>query len=332
MSSWDRTPWMIGGGAIHTQEVARLMAYAATSGAEGIIGPGELKVTELPVPSTSIRVSPGACLVRNGSTVGRSETYVARLPVEDRVEISPTGSGAGRSDLIIVRIEDPFEPGTSWAEPADPTTAQYVYTRVIPNVPAGTLDHRQLPGFANESAITIARVDMPAATGTVIQDYITDLRSLAAPRTERKMMTIYPNGHYWNGTAHKLPTSGVYSSWPIRSEERPIIWTPEWATKLDVVVHISGAYYVHSGETSAESVAGVRTGFGAEGSQNGILIAGATGRGHYVVAGSHGVSDARRGSYQTLNVQAVRSAGAGNWWADYQTSVVIDYQFSEATV
>lgn len=323
--SWDKTPWAIGGGAEHSPEVARLLAYASTSGAEGIVNSGDLKVRELSVPGSSVTVDPGAALIRNRSTGGDDETYVGRLPSQDTVNIAATGAGAGRSDLIVVQIEDPFLAGSPWADPADPTTAQYIFTRVISNVPAGTTTLQEVAGYENRTAITLARVDMPASTGTVIEDYIVDLRGMALPRAERKMKTIYPSGYYYDGTAHGIPTGG-YSSWPIRSSERPLIWVPEWATHLDVVAHFPGVYF-DAGTT--ETAAGVRTGFGTLGSQNGILVADQSGRGHYSVVGSHYVEPSQRGTYQYLNIQGVRSSGDGLWWADYQTSVLVDYQLTE---
>jgi hypothetical protein len=321
--AWDSVPWFIGGGAQHSPEVARLLAYAATSGAEGIVNVGDLKVAPLDVPGGSVRVLPGAALIRNRATGGDSQTYVSRLPVEESVAVAPTGSGAGRTDLVVAQIEDPFMAGEPWQDPADPTVGPYIFTRIISNVPAGTTRLQDVPGYGGRSAVTLARLDIPASTGTITAAMITDLRKVANPRTLRQMVTVYPS------TALNMPTS-AYASWPITSAQRPSLQVPEWATRLDVVAHYSGVKFAMSG--TADTVAGIRTGLGADAADNGIIIADTTGRGHYTLVGSHAITPEQRGTSQLLNLQAVRSAGAGVWTADYQTSIVIDWQFTEEPV
>ncbi|AYN58498.1 minor tail protein [Arthrobacter phage Liebe] len=327
--SWDSVPWFVGGGAEHSPEVARLLAYAAVGGAEGLVNPEDLKVSPLAVPGGGVRVAPGAALIRNRAAGGDDQTYVARLPDTDTVTIAATGSGAGRTDLIVAQIEDPYMAGEPWQEPTDPKIGPYVYTRVIPNVPAGTKRLQDVAGYSGRSAITLARVTLPASTGTVTAAMITDLRDLARPRTERRMTTVYPSGARTAG--NKLPTTS-YAPWPLTSAQRPLVEVPSWATKIDIVVHISGTLFMKSGSTS-DSVAGVRTVFGSTTpAENGILIQDvedADGRYHYTVIGSHAIPASMRGTSQYIEAQAVRTYGTGNWYADYQTSVVVDWQFSE---
>lgn len=327
--SWDSVPWFVGGGAEHSPEVARLLAYAATGGAEGIVTAEGLKVSPLAVPGGGVRVDPGAALIRNRAAGGDLQTYVARNPTTDTVTIAATGSGSGRTDLIVAQIEDPFMAGEPWQEPTDPKVGPYVYTRVISNVPAGTKRLQDVSGYEGRSAITLARVTLPASTSTVTAGMITDLRPLARPRTERKMTTVFPTGAKTAG--NKLPTTS-YAPWPLTSAQRPAVQVPEWATRIDIVIHISGALFTKSGST-ADTVAGVRTVFGTTTpAENGILIQDVSdtdGRYHYTVIGSHTIPASMRGTTQYIEPQAVRSAGTGNWYADYQTSVVVDWQFSE---
>lgn len=181
--TWDSVPWFIGGGAQHSPEVARLLAYAATNGAEGVVSPGDLKVAPLDVPGASVRVLAGACLVPNRAAGGIAQTYVGRNPSQDVVAIGATGSGAGRSDLVVARVEDPFMAGEPWDDPADPITGPYIFTRVISNVPAGTTRLQDVPGHAGESGIALARIDVPANTGAITTGMIKDLRKLAQARS-----------------------------------------------------------------------------------------------------------------------------------------------------
>lgn len=94
------------------------------------------------------------------------------------VAIAATGSAGGRSDLIVAQVEDPNMAGEPWQTPTNPAVGPYIFTRVIPNVPAGTTSLRPL-GYSGRSAIVLARVDLPASTGTVTASMITDLRELA---------------------------------------------------------------------------------------------------------------------------------------------------------
>jgi hypothetical protein len=238
--SWDSVPWFVGGGAEHSPEVARLLAFAAIGGAEGIVEPGDLKVLPLDVPSGSVRVVIGAALIRNRATGGAQQTYVARNPTEDVVSISETGSSGGRSDLIVAQIEDPNMAGEPWQDPTDPKVGPYVFTRVIPNVPAGTTRLQDVPGYEGRSAITLARVDLPASTGTVTAALITDLRKLARPRSERQVV---------KGTLTDKTVTLSTSSWQA-FPEKPItgLVIPTWAThaviRIDTTIRfVSGDGY-----------------------------------------------------------------------------------------
>lgn len=227
--SWDSVPWFVGGGAEHSPEVARLLAYAATSGAEGVVSPGDLKVLPLNVPGSSVRVSLGAALIRNRAAGGTAQTYVARNPIEDVVAIAATGSGGGRSDLIVAQIEDPFMAGEPWQDPADPKVGPYIFTRVISNVPAGTTSLQGLSGYRGRSAVVLARIDLPASTGTVTAGMIVDLRKVALPRSSRALSLQA-------GTVAQLNAT-TEVSFP---QNRLAVAIPEWATRLTGVVTANG--------------------------------------------------------------------------------------------
>ncbi len=249
--SWDSVPWFIGGGAQHSPEVARLLAYAATNGSEGIVSPGDLKVQALAVPGASVRVMPGAGLIRNRATGGTSQTYVARNPIEDVVAIAATGSGAGRSDLIVAQIEDPFMAGEPWQDPTDPTVGPYIFTRVISNVPAGTTRLQDVAGYSGRSAITLARVDIPASTGTITGAMVKDLRNLAMPRQWREMI---PHGAM---ATQQLGGVNTWSDWPTAIQAQ--VRVPDWATDVFMTVSLTGVLRLNN--ENADGM--VRSVFGA---------------------------------------------------------------------
>lgn len=316
----ETTPWMIGGGAEHSAAIARTVAFAATGGRSGVASPTDLRVAAQNTPNGTVRVLSGVATLNNTYAGGAGQAYVARNLSQTNVAIQPTGSSGGRSDLIVLSVLDPEFEGSA---PTDPNEFNYSRLEVISGVPSTTrnLDNIELP----RPAIALARIDIPANTGTITSGMIKDLRVLANPRRERHLRVHYPSGYWHDGTAHKVGSS--YSSWPIKAADRPTLYVPEWATQMQIVVNISGAYYVKG--TSVDSVIGMRTGFGAEGSQNGIAIAADTGRYHYSVIGEHLIEPSRRGTNQLVNVQAQQTRGNGTFWADYQTSVSIDIEFSE---
>lgn len=317
----DNTPWFVGAdGAQHSAEVARALAFAGTRGSEGIIGVSDLKVQAEAVPTTTVRALTGAGLVLNRYPGGSLQTYILRNPSQTSVAITATGSGGGRTDLVVARVLDPQYEGNP---PADPITFQYARIAVIQGVPSGTTTARELNlGYP---AIALAKVTLPASTATITNAMITDLRRVANPRRERAMVTIFPS------VTATMPT-GSYASWPIALAQRPLVYVPEWATRLDIIGLISGAKYV-KGDGLNDSVAGIRTGFGSTlPSENGIMIQDAEdsgGRYHYSLVGRHTIDSSLRDTSQYLNLQGVRSAGTGIWTADYQTSISIDWEFSE---
>lgn len=179
----ERVPYLVGGGFEHSAEVMRAMLAAATSGAEGIVNAGDMKVQPLNVPGTSVRVAPGNALVRNSYGGGSAQTYAARSSSQTEVPIQSTGSSAARADMIVARIDDPTYDGGSF----DPATFEAARFEVIQGVGSNVTTVEALD--LSYPAIPLARVNLPKSTGTVTADMITDLRSIAIPRVQRHLFT-----------------------------------------------------------------------------------------------------------------------------------------------
>lgn len=264
-NEWDRTPWMIGGGAKHSVNVGRLLAYAAFAGDEGIIGTGDLKVTAAPVPNGTVKITPGACAILNRGLNINYESYAARLPITDTVAISATGSGSGRSDLVVAVVMDPFQTGSSWSTP-DPEdiadgTAEFVKTLVIPGVANTTRTVKQLGlGY---SAIALARIDIPPSTGTITNAMIVDLRQMASVRQKR----VTKAQHVTIGT----PASYITTSFAVYPPEAIMtVEVPEWAN----YAYMKGAaygVYRNAGDLDADFIMDMRKNIGGpEVAQSGI--------------------------------------------------------------
>ena len=233
--TFEGVPWAIGGGAEVPVEAGRLVAYAATGGADGVAVSGDLKVLPLEVAGGSVRVMKGVAVMPSRAAGNEQQSYAARNLDEEVVGITATGSDSGRSDMVIVRVEDSTVAGEPWSPPVDVVNGPYVHARVLEGVPSSAIasnraarDYLKTQGF---TAIPLAGVTLPASTGTVTSDMITDLRNLARPRTqlETKLPAVpYPV---------TLSTVQVDTTWPGGG---PTIDVPEWATHASVVVFIAG--------------------------------------------------------------------------------------------
>lgn len=317
--SWDSVPWFIGGGAQHSPEVARLLAFAATSGAEGIVAVGDLKVSALSVPGGSVHVADGAALVLNRAAGGTSQTYVARLPSEDTATIAPTG-GSARSDLIVAQIEDPFMAGEPWQDPVDPTVGPYVFTRVISNVPAGTTSLQAVSGYSGRSALVLARIDIPANTGTITAAMITDLRKLAQPREHRE---VFMGGVSAASTI--TASSSAITDWPVYTVQ---VYVPTWATRVDLMTTVT-SFQVSAVKTDGNVRAVIGTIVGGAQALDLDNPSGPTREAVTLLAGAT-VPVAMRGTLATIKVQTdmVRGTLVGR----KGTQVVHDVNFYEKAV
>lgn len=307
--SWDRVPWFIGNGAEHSPELARLVLYASTGGAEGTIEAADLKVLPQAVAAGSVRISAGAALLLNRSAGGAQQTYGGRNPTEETVAISPTGSGGGRSDLVIARVEDPqYSP---WQAPADPVTGQYIFTRVIENVPAATTSAEDLNlGYP---AIALARIDIPASTSAITAAMIKDVRKIARPRRLRTTLVKLPTAVTAVGTA--FADTLAFGN----------VDVPKWATQMILRGDVAGAVI-----RNATSNAEVRARLGTNYTQTTAATEEANRRVAFLAAGKMAVPSAIRGTAQPLAIQLRKSDGGdGTWQVDTFTTGVFDLEFLE---
>ncbi|MCX5070831.1 hypothetical protein OOJ91_33845 [Micromonospora lupini] len=231
MAGWDSVPWMVGGGAQHSAEVARVLAYVACRGNEGVVAAGDLTVRALAVPGGSVTVSPGACSILCRATGQMHQAYTGRNTTDDPVPIPATTSSGGRSDLIIARVEDPWLAGEPWPDPTDPTVGPYIRSVRVPGVPAGTTTLAQLGlGY---TGIELARIDIPPSTGTFTQAMIKDLRKIANPRRERRVVVSSPAAN------DDVTSTTVWKDWPGVAVKSVAV--PSWATQVKMTTHVGGA-------------------------------------------------------------------------------------------
>lgn len=165
-NGFDGVPWMVGGGAKHSANIGRVLAYAATSGGEGVIAPNDLRVSPSSTPDAFVHVGVGAVAIPNRYGNARSESYIARASDVSDIRVGSTGSSA-RSDLIIARVRDPQY---GMPAPASVADGPYIFPEIVPGVPAGIISAKAL-GLA-EPIYGLARIDIPANTTTITEGMI----------------------------------------------------------------------------------------------------------------------------------------------------------------
>lgn len=233
----DNAGWFMSQpGATHSSEVARSMAYMATGGKQGIAQVGDLKVTAQSTPNNSVRVAPGVAAIQSKYAGGSGQMYVGRNISTTNVTIQPTTSSGARTDLVVLRVQDPAFEGSA---PSDPTTYNYVRLEIIQGVNNAILSAEELN--LTYPAIALAKVRIPASTSAVTNAMITDLRKVANPRQET--VTIHKAFTGAENTGYDLKLTGrqAYPDgewWPNRGGPANNgmfeVDVPSWATQMEI--------------------------------------------------------------------------------------------------
>jgi hypothetical protein len=327
--AFDSVPWFVGGGAEHSPEIARVLAYAAFNGNEGVLSSTDLAVSALTTPGAAVNVGPGACAILNRATGGMYQAYAARNISTIPVSVAATGA-TPRSDMIIARVEDPYMAGEPWADPANAKVGPYVFARLISNVPntATTVAELNL-GY---SAIPLARIDIPANTATITQAMLRNLRRVANPRRERIMLTVNPT------LPDAGPTENTWKNWPDQAQWN--VQIPAWATGAVLSWTLHGVRVERNSTTVDGSTYGqtrLRIG-GAEqqvtqGASYDIVTDKSISVDRYTIGGgdTRSIPASIRGQTHQIRIQASRSGGNESINVDAGASVVVDVEFFEST-
>jgi hypothetical protein len=206
----------------------RLMLQSATAGSQGVVGALDCIVTATtPTPTAGIVIASGACVVLGAETPYQGSYYGYNVGNDTSLTIAAT-TGTIRSDMVVLRAEDPTWSGSPWGNPA---SGQILFPRVISNVSAGATT---VPG--GYSAIPLARIDMPATSAVVQQSYIHDLRSVNQPLRLLQVLGAGGPGAAQNWT---VGTGGVI--WPSGASWSVAI--PSWATIMQMNWEINDALW-----------------------------------------------------------------------------------------
>lgn len=316
----DPVAWSIDGGR-HSGDLGRLLAYAATSGSEGIVSAADFRVTQLATAGPGIRIAGGGLLIRNRSTGGQNQTYVANGRRTTTFDTPNLLSGSARSHMVVIRVEDPqYSP---WEEPpaADAPTYQYVKPFIVQNVPSTATTAKELNlGY---SAVALARIDLPANTSNITSSHIKDVRVMAQPRRQREVRTWSPTTEDTRGT------TGERNLFPAMALLVPC---PEWATQAKMVVTIGQMV------ATDDVTANMQAEYGWNGTATQFLNTQAsgvhhTGDGHdrtsVAIGGEVNIPADYRGKSHYVRIGTNINALPGTLTVDWWTTVIVDIEFVE---
>lgn len=308
-----RVPIMVDG-AEHPAEQFRALVQDLARGAEGITEGADLKVSQLGTPGAGVQVASGSGVIR-GRANAYQGSYAIRNQGTDTVDIAPTG-GSPRSDMLIVRVEDPQYEGT--LDPAPESSDQIDYFQVISNVSSSATT---IPD--GRTGIPLARIDIPASTGTITNAMIKDIRKVANPRRDSRLLTQSPASQSTaiGGTANTYSYFSTAAGWNVE--------VPAWATVARIRVDIpsmriaTGNLFGACRATLGSSVTLQPTVI--DDNQGAVVRRVGT-----VVADTITVPDAYRGTTQLLRAQAAGlPSNAAQIYVDASTTLVAQVEFEE---
>jgi hypothetical protein len=297
------------------------MLQSATLGNQGIIGPLDLLVTQTGTPGAGIIINPGACVVLGAETPFQGSYYGYNVGNDTSLTIAATG-GTIRSDMVVVRAEDPTWSGSPWGNPA---AGQILFPRVISGVSGSAT---QPPGGI--SAIPLCRIDIPVTTSAITNAMIHDLRQVANPSRIMQMAAAAGPGSLSNWT---IGTTGV--AWPAVFSFQVAI--PSWATTMVFQWEINDALWTNAGTGWARGF--LSPVFGTSVTAPNLLMPStlvsiplATGPYRHSVTGAFNtaIGPALRGTTQTLQMKQVTDGTqTGLLGVDEGASIAIAYEFQQ---
>lgn len=224
--------WAANGEFSMSAERARELAWIATGGQTGIVGPESLQVQAQPTPDGTVRVLPGGfamaatpehLTMQTGYTSAPWQSYMRAVYQTQTVPISPTGSSGGRVDTIGIVVDDPQYEGTT--DSVDWENHQFWRFHVIENASVGSTRPHHF-GALGRPFMPLAQVNIPASTATITNSMIRDLRFLAVER-EKTVTFLEPA----NETGSTLTLTSSQDGW-YSFPEIGNITVPQWATHM----------------------------------------------------------------------------------------------------
>lgn len=331
----------------HSARLFRRQFQQSLGEGSGVSRPGDLKVQALPVPGAGFRVAPGGGVAQSRDTATSARESYGPVNEEEIVfsDVPGTGSGQTRRDLVIVEITDPQMQSVSYPEPTDPDFTgawldggSFCRITVIQGVAASvtSLDQIATGPFANVTGITLAAINYLAATSTIQQAMIEDLRKVHSPRSLRVLRAVNLSDVQRLASTSAPPTGGA--TFPTEfTGDAGKIRIPSWATRVRVVM-TWGSVKFPAGSTAAGSM-WVQVGQNVDPdvfrTQVGSFDANPASRDTWIVADTRFIPAAMRGQDKWFFPRASLSASqttANQPYVTASSSIVLDVEFFEDIV
>lgn len=324
VNGFDPVAWSINGGA-HAGSLLRSLAYAATSGEEGVITPDDCKVTQLGTAGGQVQIATGAVAVLNRYDSIVDQVYIANARAVSRLDVTPT-TGVARSDMVVLRIKDPEYQSLSIPAGQAPSF-QYVVPEIIQGVPASAETAAELNlGYP---AVALARIDLPTNTTNITTAMIKEKRKLARPRTLPDQQTVVHAAGY-----SQALISVPWNPWATSANRN--VFIPKWAKKVIVEVMMGGVKN-NPGITWGD----LRARLGASNSSSSVVTkeigfdintpaANGADRSVQFIADTLTIPDAIRGTTQPFGIEGQKDGGDTSIEIDERTVISTKLTFMES--
>lgn len=146
----------------HPAEDVRRYMDALAAGREGIIGSGDLAVSENGAPNMSVNVAAGRALIA-GSQSASQGLYAVDSRSTENIAIDAADGSLARKDLIVAKVQDQSYSGPASAWSLAAVTGTPAASPAEPTVP--------------DNCMVLAMVDVPAGDTSITNAQITDRRT-----------------------------------------------------------------------------------------------------------------------------------------------------------
>lgn len=157
------------GGAENYGELARADSFIGSSGATGIIDPGDFIVKALPTPGAAVRVHKGTGVIRSTYPGVIGQSYVVQEDSYTDVPVAATGSSGAATKYVYLLIEDTQFTGQPPASVENGPYNSYHVTTILPQF---------------KPYLLLAKINQPKSESAIRGEWIVDMRTVANPRKD----------------------------------------------------------------------------------------------------------------------------------------------------
>lgn len=205
-------------GLEYPAEILRAEHFAATAGGNGVSAPGDMKVRPQPAADGTVQIAPGNATAVSRFAGQANQSYMIPAFTAETLTVPPTGSGGGRTDLVVAWVRDPDHRGESFTPEQAPSVDFWKY-----EVLQGRDNTNGLPF----PVVPLAVITRPRNTTIVTNAHITDVRELTNPKSQRRL---------WADQLDRADRQSVHTAstvWPTKATH--VVNVPALATRCVVL-------------------------------------------------------------------------------------------------